>query len=386
MLYRLDWSRALTVLLVLIAATVVAVIAWTVVHALLHTLLLFVAAAILAFVLSPLVGRLEFLAPSRLIAIAAVYVGIGLIAVLATTLLAEPLTTQATALIESLPGGIEQIQTRESEIEGLLERYGIHTTVAELQTQVLAQLQAGGTLLLGNVIRVLGGIAGALVDIVLVTVISFYLLLDGQAIRDQALRLIPGAHRQKVVFAQDSVARVVGGYLRGQFIMALTIGVLAGVGTYVLGVPYALVLGVLAAIFELVPMFGPILASLPAVLVALFQPMPLVLWVIAYFLVIQQIENHILLPRITGHAVGLHPLGALFALLAGLEVGGPLAALFAVPVAGLLHVLFGTVYRRVAGAEEPVRSRRGWRLARSPHPSITVPGEHGGGLEAGRRP
>lgn len=375
MLYRLDWSKALTVLLVLIATTVVALIAWNVVHALLHTLMLFVAAAILAFVLSPLLVYLEFLAPSRLVAVLAVYVGIGLIAVTATTLLAEPLISQATALIQTFPRGIQEIQARESELTGWLERYGIQTTVGELQGQVLAELQAGGTLLLGSVIRVLGGIANALVDIILVTVISFYLLLDGQTIRDQALALIPAAHRTKILFVQDNVVRVMGGYLRGQLIMALTIGVMAGAGTYMLGLPYALVLGVLAAIFELVPMFGPILASLPAILVALFQPFPLVLWVLAYFLIIQQIESHILLPRITGHAVGLHPLAALFALLAGLEVGGPLAALFAVPIAGLLSVLLGTLYDRLVGSEAPVQTRRRWRLVRPTHPSITVPGE-----------
>jgi predicted PurR-regulated permease PerM len=163
------------------------------------------------------------------------------------------------------------------------------------------------------------------------------------------------------LFLQDNVSRVLGGYLRGQLTLALIIGVLAGVGTALLGLPYAVVLGVLAGLFELVPMFGPILSVIPAVMVALFMPFPTVIWVLLFFLAIQQIENNVLAPRISGHAVGLHPLGAMFALLAGFQLAGLLGGLFAVPVAGVLWVLLGAAYRNVVAAEPPPRPRR-WPL------------------------
>jgi hypothetical protein len=129
----------------------------------------------------------------------------------------------------------------------------------------------------------------------------------------EPIALIP-EHRAKAQFVQDNGSRVLGGYLRAQFTLALIIGVLAGVGMSVLGLPYAVVLGVLAGLFELVPMFGPILSVIPAVIVALFMPFPTVIWVVLYFLLIQQLENTGLAPRISGHAVGLHPLGPMFAL------------------------------------------------------------------------
>src|SRR4051794_39588509 len=110
-------------------------------------------------------------------------------------------------------------------------------------------------------------------------------------------------------------------------------------------------------------MFGAILGALPALVIALFLPFPTVVWVGLYFLIIQQIENNILAPRITSHAVGIHPLGAMFALLAGLELGGFIGALFAVPVAGILSVLVGTAYRNVVGMEEPA-PRRWWFVRR----------------------
>jgi predicted PurR-regulated permease PerM len=104
-------------------------------------------------------------------------------------------------------------------------------------------------------------------------------------------------------------------------------------------------------------MFGPILSVIPAIVVALFMPFPTVIWVVLFFLVIQQIENNVLAPRISGHAVGLHPLGALFALLAGFQLAGLLGGLFAVPLAGVLWVLLGAAYRNVL-AEPPGPRRR----------------------------
>jgi predicted PurR-regulated permease PerM len=124
-----------------------------------------------------------------------------------------------------------------------------------------------------------------------------------------------------------------------------------------LGVPYALVLGVLAGLFELVPVFGPILSAVPAVVVALFAPFPTVLWVILLFFAIQQIESNILGPRITVHVVGLHPLAAMFALLAGLQLAGLLGALFAVLVAGILWALLAAAYRNSV-PERPAPRRR----------------------------
>jgi predicted PurR-regulated permease PerM len=102
---------------------------------------------------------------------------------------------------------------------------------------------------------------------------------------------------------------------------------------------------------ELVPMLGPILSAIPALAVALFMPFPTVLVVLVFFIVVQQIESNLLAPRITGHAVGLHPLGAMFALLAGLELGGIIGALFAVPVAGFLWVMVSALYTRTWSPE-----------------------------------
>jgi predicted PurR-regulated permease PerM len=177
---------------------------------------------------------------------------------------------------------------------------------------------------------------------------------------------VPLERRQHLDFVEETVVRVAGGYLRGQLVMALTIGVLAGVGALLFGLRYPVVIGVVAGVLELVPMVGPVLGALPALLLALvLHPFPTVLWVGLYFLAIQQLESNVLGPRITGHAVGLHPIGALLALLGGFELAGVLGGLFAVPVVGVLWVLGSALYRRVRfGEAAPAPARPRWGIPR----------------------
>ncbi|MBX6378177.1 MAG: AI-2E family transporter, partial [Clostridia bacterium] len=131
--------------------------------------------------------------------------------------------------------------------------------------------------------------------------------------------------------------RVFGRYVRGQLLLALIIGSIASVGLTLLGVPYALVLGAIAGFLELLPVFGAVLGALPAIIVAAFQPLPLVFYVLAFFVVLQQLEGNVLAPRITGQAVGLHPLAALLVLVAAFEVAGLVGAMVAVPLVGGLY-------------------------------------------------
>jgi predicted PurR-regulated permease PerM len=116
----------------------------------------------------------------------------------------------------------------------------------------------------------------------------------------------------------------------------VTIGLMAGFGAALFGLPYPVVLGVLAGVFELVPMFGSLLGAVPALIAALFQPFPTVLWVALYFLAINQVETYLLAPRITGGSLGLSPLAALLALLLGIELAGFIGALIAVPIAAVI--------------------------------------------------
>jgi predicted PurR-regulated permease PerM len=373
---RIDWQRVLIVQLAILAGVVLLLVGWTVVHAVNHTLLLFAVAAILAFALAPLVTRGESGGLSRVAAVALVYLGLALILMVATSLLARPFASQAALLMENSPTYVAGLQVAIGQLDDSLARFGLGGGIAMLEAEIGRQATGASTAFVGDLLRFLTQVASSALDTVLVLVISFYLLLDGPRLRLAILRLIPAVHRDKVLFVEQSLGRVLGGYLRGQLLMALSLAIIVGVTMQLLGMPYALVLAVLAGVLELVPMLGPILSAIPALAVALFQPFPTVIWVLIAFVVIQQFESNILAPRITAHAVGLHPLGAIFALMAGFEVGGPLGAVFAVPVVGFLWVLVSTIYWRTAGASEPP-ARLGWRLPRRHRPPHH-PADHGG--------
>jgi predicted PurR-regulated permease PerM len=356
-----DWQKWLVVQLTLLAAIALLWVLWQVLSPILHTLTLFALAAVLAFALSGPVNALAVQIGNRLVAILAVYAIVGIAVIGGLTLLAGPFVREATALSNALPHYAADLQARAPELQSSLGRLGVQTDLEQLKVRAAGAVEQGGTDVLGNLVGTLAEAGAVMLDIVLALVISVYLLIDGPRFRSRSLALLPVQHRGKLLFLEDHISRVLGAYLRGQFTLAVIIGVAAGVGTALLGLPYAVVLGVLAGLFELVPMFGPILSVIPAAIVALFMPFPTVVWVLLFFLVVQQVENNILAPRISGHAVGLHPLGAMFALLAGFQLAGLVGALFAVPLAGVLWVLLSAAYRNAIAEPAP---DGGWSLPR----------------------
>jgi predicted PurR-regulated permease PerM len=342
--------------LTIIAGTVVAVIAWTVIERFLHILVLLLASFLVAFLLGPLVDRLEGRGVPRLLAILLLYLTILGALTGGALLLIGPLTTQVQGLSTTLPTLLSSESDAQTQIDQFLRQIGLPVSVAALRDQLAGNLTSAGSSLLGGTLTALTGLVGLVTDLFLVLAITFYLLLDGNNMHTWALRLLPTALRERWFFIEATLNRVLGGYIRGQIIVSLTVGIAAGLGSALLGVHYPLVIGLLAFLFEFIPMVGPILGMVPAVLLALFQPLPLVVWVIVYFIVLQQVESNVIVPRVSGQAVGLHPLGVLLALLAGVELGGLGGALLAVPLAGVLYVIFLALYSDAAGQTSLLRS------------------------------
>src|SRR5258708_31273953 len=147
-------------------------------------------------------------------------------------------------------------------------------------------------------------------------------------------------------------------------------GVLAGMGCAFLGLsPYALIIGVLAFLFETIPMVGPALASIPAILLSLLlpDPFPRTIWIIIYFIAVQMIESNILGPLIVGHAVCLHPVASILALIIGAQLFGAFGALLATPIVAASWVVITNLYRSARGetADQILANKRtGWVIRR----------------------
>jgi predicted PurR-regulated permease PerM len=357
-LMQRDWLKIVLVQLSILLALALVWVFGQVLAPLTRTLLLFALSAVLAFMLAGPAQALAARTGNRLLAIAVVYLLLGVVVVGGLMLLAGPFVAQATALITNLPQYADSLQARAPEAQSALNNYGIQANLDDLKAKAASAVETSGATVLQHLVGILAEVGGVLVDAILALVISLYLLIDGPSLRHRSLALVPPQHRSKALFIEENAHRVLGGYLRGQLVMAVTIGAIAGIGCWLLGLPYAVVLGVMAGLFELVPMFGPILSAVPAIIVAVFLPFPTVLWVLLFFFAVQQVESNILGPRITGHAVGLHPLGAMFALLAGFQLAGVLGGLFAVPVAGVLWVLLAAAYRNTVLPQDGVKARR----------------------------
>jgi len=304
-----------------------------------HLGLVVLLAIVVAFILAPVATRIERRIHRRAPAVVITFLLVVILLIGLLALVAAPLVTESSRLADQIPQYVAQLQ---SNAPVTILGYRVPD---ELRVQAGAAAGSVGGVVAAQAVTIVVGLVSGVVDLFLILIIALYLLLDARRIRTTGLRLVPIGQREQIESVESEVVRVFGAYLRGQLVLAVIVGAAATTTLLVLGVPYAFVLGVFAGMAELIPMLGPILGAVPAVLVALFQPFPLVLWVVLAFIVIQQLESNLLVPRISGHAVGLHPLAALLVLLVGFEVAGIVGALFAVPLAGIVWVFASTALR-----------------------------------------
>jgi predicted PurR-regulated permease PerM len=300
---------------------------------------------VLALVAWPAVDALEARRVPRGAAIAIVLVGgscalFGLGYFVGTELVAE-----GRSLLNQLPGWVARLERFfDGSIAPLLAARGLHVSLPTL-AQTGVQRAAGGSLL-GRlpelVFTGLTSLATFVVDCVIVIVVCIWLLADGRSLRRRLLGSVPARPRSALAFGLDAIVVVVGGYVRAQLLMALLIGFMAALGCFGLGVPYPVVVGVVAAVFELIPIVGPFAGGAVALFLASTVSPVLMVWTLLLFLLIHGLEGYVLAPRIQARFVRIHPLMAFLALFAGIEVGGFLGALFAVPVASLLAVFAKT--------------------------------------------
>ena len=302
----------------------------------LTVILALVLAIAITFVAAPVAGQLERRARFPPTAAVLTTLVVGLICVAGLLfLVGGPLVGEARGLATQVPHLLQRANTEISQIRSYLSKHGINVGGGGLVPTNLSSYVPGATAIL---LHGLTSTVTVLVDIFVGLVISFWLIKDGRKLRKQLEDLLPGRLRSDVAFGLDAFAVVVGGYVRAQLLMALLIALLAGIGTWLLGVPFPLVIAVATFIFELIPLVGPFAGGAVALLLALTKSPVLALFTLILFLGIHIVEGYLLAPRIQAKFVRLHPLLALLALFGGIESAGFLGALLAVPVASLLAV------------------------------------------------
>lgn len=305
-----------------------------------EVLFLFFLAIIVATAIEPLVNMLRRGPFTKGTGVLVVYATISLAIGLPAYFAVPTLVNQATAFVEYLPDRLQTVrpylQTLPRPIaepaETTLDRAS--NAVSNPEPPAEGQLVEAGASAVHKI-----------VSFVSVFVLAFYWIVERAAIKRAVLRVLapkPSRAREANLIWVE-VEEKLGGWLRGQLLLMLAIGFMAGIGYWVLGLPNPLLLAVLSAFGEMIPLVGPVIAFVPAVLVALMIDPALAFAVIVYAVIIQQIESHVLLPRIMGHTVGISPLVVLLGILAGAALYGIPGAFLAVPLAGAAQVILAHV-------------------------------------------
>ncbi len=334
----------------------------------------FVMAALLAYLGDPLVDRLVSWKVPRALASVIVLVILGLVVILIPLLILPILQKQVSALIQMLPGFIDWVSG--IALPWVEEQLGIDPSVLDVErvkSMLLDHWQEAGTIaaaVASNITRSTGVLLGWLASLVLVPVVTFYMLRDWDHIVAGVRDLLPRSIESEVRELTGQADEVLGAFLRGQLLVMASLGIIYSVGLWIAGVELAVLIGLLAGLVSFVPYLGLILGIVVASLAVLFQTQDILqIWPV--FLVFgfgQLLEGSVLTPWLVGDRIGVHPIGVIFAVLAGGVLFGFLGVLLALPGAAVLAVLMrrakqryqaSTLYTEAEAEAEPETAGEG---------------------------
>lgn len=296
--------------------------------------ILFVA-LILASAVDPWVDGLERIKFPRWLSILLIYLLLVVIIFFVVYLLIPPLVSQVGQLAQNFPEYFQKIGFAIDSLKNFSAEHG-----------VLGELDNGISILKGNlsgavssVMSKVADIFGGIVSFFIVLVIAFYMTVEESAVKRTLTFILPVTYQPFALQLINKVQRKIGDWLKGQLILSGIIGLMAYVGLLILGVNYALILAVVAAVGEFVPYVGPVLAAIPAIILAFTQSPIKGGFVLILYIIIQQLENHLLVPKVMQKAVGLNPIISVIALLIGAKIAGLVGVVLAIPVATAISVV-----------------------------------------------
>lgn len=243
-----------------------------------------------------------------------------------------PLARQARDLATALPGMLDRAQD-------FLIYHGFLDHKITLREAATQGPLPDPSSYVSTVFSAVGSILGGLFGFFTILILTFYVLVDADNLLGGFLQLFPRERRPRVAAACREVTVKVSAWLVGQIILASVIGITAAIGLGLLGIPFFYVLALIAAIGEMIPMVGPLLAALPAIAVAFSVGPTSALWVALYYIAQQQLENHVLVPKIMERQVGVSAVTVIVALMIGGSLLGIMGAILAVPTAAILQVV-----------------------------------------------
>jgi predicted PurR-regulated permease PerM len=371
---RDPWIRALVIVLVAISGLYLAGLLWQIAAQFSDVILLFFLAWIVAFILEPIVDLLEHGAVMpRPVAVSIAYFGMLILGAWALIWIVPALSRQTVQLASELPAYLVFLEGHFAEAQAILDERGLSANLAALLQfdDLVRRAEAIGPLILANAVSLATGIASFIVQLVLVLMLSFYIMLDGQRISRGFLGVLPLTVREDAVYFLNSVNDAFGGFLRGQLILALIYSLGTAFIMWMADLDLILLTAVVNTGLMMIPFIGPPLALVLPLSIAVFESPSsfLLVWILVTAL--QAIVVNVVHPRVMSSAVGLHPLLVFVGILGGAKLAGVWGAVFGVPVVAVIAAM-ATFYHAMI---EERRTRSASSLASVDPTHATPPGE-----------
>jgi predicted PurR-regulated permease PerM len=288
----------------------------------------------------------------RGLAVGIVFVGAILVVAAIGATIIPILVSQVNDFVDAVPGYVEDLTAGRGKL-GFLEReYHITERVREAISEGGASKLLGFS---GTAVAVTKGVITAVIATVTIAFLTFFMLLEGPAWVERFYSLLPAEQQPRWRRIGNDIYRTIGGYVTGNLAISLIAGVVSTAVLLALGVPFAVALGLLVAILDLIPLAGATIAAILVTTVAFLDATTSGIIVLIFFILYQQLENHVLQPVVYGRTVQLSPLAVLIAVLIGAELAGVVGALAAIPVAGAIQVILRDwlEHRRAKGGSAP---------------------------------
>lgn len=332
-------STILRVILMLLACWVLYIIR--------DVILMIVAAMIIAFAMEPLTKRLQARRVPRAVSVVIVYAALIGLFVAAVVLIVPAVAQQTADLANQAPELLIGLEEKIGTIPGLSS----DEVAAQLQ-QGLGKIGSNLANYSSTIFQQTRSVFSGFLSIVFVFVIAFYLVIEQSALKKMFRYVVPRQHMAYVELMIDRIEYKLGRWVLGQLFLGVVVGLAVGIVLWLLGVKYALALGLIAGILEVLPVIGPLVSGVLGTLIALSQSFFLGVGALVMYLVIQQLENQILVPNIMKKATGLNPLVVLIAVLLGGRLAGFVGVILSVPIATIVSIILADFFSTAAADDE----------------------------------
>ena len=299
---------------------------------------------VLTFILNPLVDYFGRRRISRTLAVLLAFGVASIVLIFLISFILLPFAQEFERFSESLPKYVTQAQNLIFQLQQSTGEIELPPAVKVVVDGGIANATSYSTELGRRFLAGILDIASHIVNLVVVPILTFYFLKDWVVIRETFIDIVPVAQRSQIRQIIVEIGTVISGYIRGQIMVSVIVGILVFVGMYSFKISNALTIGLIAALTEFIPIIGPIIGAIPALLFALLTSPLLALKVTLFYIIVQQVENHIIVPKIMGHNIDLHPVSVILAFLFGAQLFGLAGMILAVPITAILKIIFHHVW------------------------------------------